>query len=169
MCVFFLFFLVSTPPTPPIPPFFFFTTSPFQAKQNGCKQRVPAWIVECLRGLHSPWSSVTDSQPCVWQLLGSCCLSALWWSPLGLCNSPWGDKGGWVALEKRYRRDAQVWADTPQVERGGLQGEGKLFAVTKESFWTYCLNVFHWQFHELGELQSPAPVCLFLWHGNYFQ
>lgn len=45
--------------------FFFSPTSPFQATQNGCKHRLPAGRVECLRGLHSLWSSLTDSPPCV--------------------------------------------------------------------------------------------------------
>lgn len=76
------------PSTPPSPSFFFSLTSPFQAKQNGCKHRVPVGGVECLRGLHRLWSSLTDSPPCVWQFLGFCRLVALWWSLRGPHNFP---------------------------------------------------------------------------------
>jgi len=95
-------------PLPPSSFLFFPPTSPFQATQNGCKHRLPAGRVECLRGLHSLWSAVTDSPPCVWQLLGSPCLVAMWWSLRGFCNFPLGGKGdGWL-----YRKDAQVWVDS---------------------------------------------------------
>lgn len=64
--MFFFFF----PSTPPFPLFFFSPTSPFQAKQNGCKHSVSAGGVECLRGLQQALA-LSDRPSCVWQLFGS--------------------------------------------------------------------------------------------------
>ncbi|MEQ2269634.1 hypothetical protein XENORESO_007195 [Xenotaenia resolanae] len=67
----------------PFPPFFPPLTSPFQATQNGCKHKLSAGIVECLRGLHSllvlrdRQSSLCLTGP--WVLLPGCTVVVSTW------------------------------------------------------------------------------------------